>query len=76
MANTIQVVPMTEADIPGAIEVIQQAFEDDPYFSWVFDLSKVCTKYLWMKVLNMNIMNRWVGICIHYSVSWIYTGLS
>ncbi|KAJ5551224.1 Acyl-CoA N-acyltransferase [Penicillium sp. DV-2018c] len=36
----IQVVPLTEADIPGAIEVIQQAFADDPYFKWVFDESK------------------------------------
>ena len=37
----IEVVPLTEADIPGAIEVIQQAFADDPYFKWVFDSSKV-----------------------------------
>ena len=43
---TIQVVPLTEADIPGAIEVIQRAFEDDPYFAWVFDRSKVCDIYL------------------------------
>lgn len=40
----IEVVPLTEADIPGAIEVIQQAFADDPYFKWVFDSSKVPTK--------------------------------
>lgn len=39
----IEVVPLTEADIPGAIEVIQQAFADDPYFKWAFDQSKVCT---------------------------------
>jgi hypothetical protein len=37
----VEVVPLTEADIPGAIEVIQQAFADDPYFKWVFDSSKV-----------------------------------
>ncbi|KAJ6091405.1 Acyl-CoA N-acyltransferase [Penicillium canescens] len=36
----IEVVPLTEADIPGAIEVIQQAFTDDPYFKWVFDEDK------------------------------------
>ncbi|KAB8231484.1 acetyltransferase, GNAT family [Aspergillus alliaceus] len=36
----IEVVPLTEADIPGAIEVIQEAFADDPYFKWVFDASK------------------------------------
>lgn len=37
----VEVVPLTEADIPGAIEVIQWAFADDPYFKWVFDSSKV-----------------------------------
>ncbi|CAG7932810.1 unnamed protein product [Penicillium olsonii] len=36
----IKVVDLTEADIPGAIEVIQQAFADDPYFKWVFDSSQ------------------------------------
>ncbi|KAJ5507948.1 N-acetyltransferase [Penicillium freii] len=36
----VEVVPLTEANIPGAIEVIQQAFADDPYFKWVFDSSK------------------------------------
>ncbi|KAJ5161496.1 Acyl-CoA N-acyltransferase [Penicillium capsulatum] len=35
----IEVVALTEADIPGAIQVIQQAFADDPYFKWVFDAS-------------------------------------
>jgi hypothetical protein len=29
---TIEVVPLTEDDIPGAIQVIQRAFEDDPYY--------------------------------------------
>ncbi|KAJ5359030.1 uncharacterized protein N7496_011443 [Penicillium cataractarum] len=33
----IEVVDLTEADIPGVIQVIQQAFSDDPYFKWVFD---------------------------------------
>ncbi|KAJ5578176.1 uncharacterized protein N7459_007140 [Penicillium hispanicum] len=33
----IEVIPLTEADIPAAVEVIQQAFADDPYFKWVFD---------------------------------------
>ncbi|KAJ5127096.1 hypothetical protein N7448_007875 [Penicillium atrosanguineum] len=35
----IEVVDLTEADIPGAIQVIQQAFADDPYYRWVFDTS-------------------------------------
>ncbi|GIJ83828.1 hypothetical protein Asppvi_002658 [Aspergillus pseudoviridinutans] len=33
----IEVVNLTEADIPEAIEVIQRAFADDPYFKWVFN---------------------------------------
>ncbi|KAL4768588.1 acyl-CoA N-acyltransferase [Aspergillus nidulans var. acristatus] len=36
----IEVHPLTTAEIPGAIEVIQQAFADDPYFQWVFDKEK------------------------------------
>ncbi|KAI5863161.1 acyl-CoA N-acyltransferase [Durotheca rogersii] len=35
----IIVSPMTEADIPGAVSAIQQAFADDPYNNWVFDKS-------------------------------------
>lgn len=42
----VEVVPLTEADIPGAIQVIQQAFADDPYFKWVFDASTVCMNRL------------------------------
>jgi hypothetical protein len=38
----IEVVDLTEADIPGVIQVIQQAFADDPYFKWVFDELSVC----------------------------------
>ena len=38
----IEVVPLTERDIPQAIEIIQTAFADDPYFRWVFDTEKVC----------------------------------
>ncbi|PLN84318.1 acyl-CoA N-acyltransferase [Aspergillus taichungensis] len=34
---TIEISPLTEADIPAAIEVIQKAFAEDPYFLWVFD---------------------------------------
>jgi hypothetical protein len=37
------VVNLTEADIPDAIEVIQRAFADDPYFKWVFNPAKVCS---------------------------------
>lgn len=38
----IEILPLTEADIPGVIRVIQHAFADDPYFKWVFDGSKAC----------------------------------
>jgi hypothetical protein len=38
----IQVTRMTEADIDGAIDTIQQAFADDPYNQWIYpDRSKV-----------------------------------
>lgn len=38
----IEVSRMTEADIDGAIDTIQQAFADDPYNNWVYpDRSKV-----------------------------------
>ena len=38
----IEVARMTEADIDGAIDTIQQAFADDPYNNWVYpDRSKV-----------------------------------
>ncbi|KAI9838233.1 MAG: hypothetical protein M1837_002507 [Sclerophora amabilis] len=33
----VNISPLTEADIPGAIDTIQQAFADDPYNHWVFD---------------------------------------
>lgn len=38
----VEVTRMTEADIDGAIDTIQQAFADDPYNNWVYpDRSKV-----------------------------------
>ncbi|EAS27829.1 acetyltransferase [Coccidioides immitis RS] len=37
---SIEVRPLTLEDIPGAIECVQRAFEDDPYFRWVFDPAK------------------------------------
>ncbi|KAL4934691.1 acyl-CoA N-acyltransferase [Aspergillus undulatus] len=36
----ITVRPLTKPDIPAAINIIQAAFADDPYFLWVFDKSK------------------------------------
>ncbi|KAF2004312.1 acyl-CoA N-acyltransferase, partial [Amniculicola lignicola CBS 123094] len=39
---SIQVSRMTEADIDGAIDTIQQAFANDPYNQWVYpDRSKI-----------------------------------
>ncbi|KAG4432665.1 hypothetical protein IFR05_011843 [Cadophora sp. M221] len=34
---TIQISRLTEADIPGAVTAIQQAFADDPYNLWVYN---------------------------------------
>jgi GNAT superfamily N-acetyltransferase len=33
----IEVTPLSEADIPGAIACIQNAFSEDPYNNWVFN---------------------------------------
>jgi hypothetical protein len=33
----LQVTLMTEADIDGAIDTIQQAFAEDPYNKWIYD---------------------------------------
>ena len=37
----IEVLPVTTADIPGAVACIQKAFADDPFFKWMFSASKV-----------------------------------
>lgn len=36
----IHISRMTEADIPGSVAAIQEAFADDPYNNWMFDKSK------------------------------------
>ncbi|PYH99325.1 acetyltransferase, GNAT family [Aspergillus ellipticus CBS 707.79] len=36
----IEVVSLTEADIPEVIDIIQSAFAEDPYFQWVFESSQ------------------------------------
>ena len=42
---SVDIVPLCKADIPGAVECIQQSFADDPFFIWAFDdPSKVCTR--------------------------------
>jgi GNAT superfamily N-acetyltransferase len=33
----IEITPITESDIPGAVTCIQRAFAEDPYALWVFD---------------------------------------
>ncbi|WAO95585.1 N-acetyltransferase domain-containing protein [Fusarium falciforme] len=37
----IYVTDLTEADIPGAVKAVQQAFAGDPYNVWVYDHTKV-----------------------------------
>ncbi|KAL5339532.1 acyl-CoA N-acyltransferase, partial [Aspergillus crustosus] len=37
--NQIQILPLTKADIPQAIECIQTVFADDPFFLYMFDQS-------------------------------------
>ena len=33
----IEITPLAEEDIPGAIGTVQQAFADDPYNRWIYD---------------------------------------
>lgn len=33
----IEIVPLTKADIPAAVECVQNAFSDDPFFRWAFN---------------------------------------
>ncbi|KAJ5997212.1 hypothetical protein N7522_008872 [Penicillium canescens] len=33
----IEIVPLAQRDIPGAVDCVQKAFSDDPYFRWAFD---------------------------------------
>ncbi|KAJ5675949.1 hypothetical protein N7462_008846 [Penicillium macrosclerotiorum] len=34
---SIDIVPLANADISGAVECVQKAFADDPYFRWAFN---------------------------------------
>lgn len=34
---SIEIVPLSRTDIPDAVECVQRAFADDPYFRWAFD---------------------------------------
>jgi GNAT superfamily N-acetyltransferase len=57
----IKVYPLTEKDTPGAIEVIQVAFAEDPYFRWVFDEKNVClpcTKYTQKRRKQQEVVKR------------------
>lgn len=39
----IEIVPLAKSDIAGAVDCVQKAFVDDPYFLWAFnDPSQVC----------------------------------
>lgn len=42
----IQVTPLTESDIQGAITTIQLAFADDPYNRWVYDDRSKVTHFI------------------------------
>ncbi|KAI0023239.1 acyl-CoA N-acyltransferase [Xylariomycetidae sp. FL0641] len=53
----IQVSPLSEADIPGAVSAIQEAFADDPYNNWVFDKSKFSAQ---RNAASLGIRMRWL----------------
>ncbi|KAI0389871.1 acyl-CoA N-acyltransferase [Xylariaceae sp. FL0594] len=52
----IQVSPLTERDIPGAVAAIQEAFAEDPYNNWVFDKSRFDPK---RNAASLAIRCRW-----------------
>ncbi|EDN03422.1 predicted protein [Histoplasma mississippiense (nom. inval.)] len=37
---------LAKEDIPYSVEIVQKAFEDDPYFLWVFDAQKFRATWL------------------------------
>ncbi|WEW61699.1 hypothetical protein PRK78_007191 [Emydomyces testavorans] len=49
---SIEVRRLTLEDIPGAVECIQRAFEDDPYFHWVFDVAKFSKERNYVSLRN------------------------
>ncbi|KAI9718376.1 MAG: hypothetical protein M1812_004097 [Candelaria pacifica] len=54
---TVEITRLTEGDIPGAIDTIQQAFADDPYKRWIFnDRSKFSLK---RNRISLAIRCRW-----------------
>ena len=52
----IQITPITEADIPGAVTCIQRAFAADPYALWVFDQKTFSIK---RNSVSLTIRCRW-----------------
>ncbi|EMR67944.1 hypothetical protein MGN70_011760 [Eutypa lata] len=52
----IRVTDLTEADIPGAVAAVQEAFADDPYNNWVFDKSKFDPR---RNAVSLGIRCRW-----------------
>ncbi|KAK7967579.1 uncharacterized protein PG986_001856 [Apiospora aurea] len=57
---TINVAALAEADIPGAVKAIQEAFADDPYNNWVFDKSNPCTQFNAQRnAASLGIRCRW-----------------
>ncbi|KAJ5236329.1 hypothetical protein N7489_006420 [Penicillium chrysogenum] len=34
---SIEIVPLAQTDIPGAVDCVQKAFANDPYFRWAFN---------------------------------------
>ena len=55
-AMAVQVSVLTEADIPGAITCIQQAFKDDPYNHWVFNKDEFSFQ---RNAVSLGIRCRW-----------------
>jgi len=61
----IKISPLSETDIPGAIEAIQKAFAEDPYNLWVFnDRTKVCLPKFHIPITGLLILRRQKAVAL------------
>jgi hypothetical protein len=59
----IEINRMVESDIEGAIDCIQKAFAEDPYFEWVF--SEDVRQYI-QSVYSQSLITRRLSILLVY----------
>lgn len=68
----IKVRPLTQSDIPAAIDIIQRAFAEDPYFRWVFDEKSVCISFLTFSGEIQFLFTYSLSLYIYILNTWTY----